>query len=57
MVRGTDRLQNDLNCVDGDIKPQQNKQFCLIELSTRPSNINGYKLSKIKVRNDQNGMT
>ena len=27
MVRGTERLQNDLNCVDGDVKPQQNKQI------------------------------
>ena len=24
---GTDRLQTDLNCVDGDVKPQQNKQI------------------------------
>ena len=24
---GTDRLQNDLNCVDGNVKPQQNKQI------------------------------
>ena len=23
VVRGTDRLQNDLNCDDGDVKPQQ----------------------------------
>ena len=23
----SDRLQNDLNCVDGDVKPQQNKQI------------------------------
>ena len=23
VVRGTNRLQNDLNCVDGDVKPQQ----------------------------------
>ena len=22
VVRGTNRLQNDLNCVDGDVKPQ-----------------------------------
>ena len=27
VVRGTNRLQNDLNCVDGDVKPQQNKQI------------------------------
>ena len=27
VARGTDRLQNDLNCVDGDVKPQQNKQI------------------------------
>ena len=27
VVRGTDRLQNDINCVDGDVKPQQNKQI------------------------------
>ena len=27
VVRGTNRLQNDLNCVDGGVKPQQNKQI------------------------------
>ena len=27
VIRGTNRLQNDLNCIDGDVKPQQSKQI------------------------------
>ena len=27
VVRGIDRLHNDLNCDDGDVKPRQNKQI------------------------------
>ena len=35
MARGTDRLQNDINCVDGDVKPQQNKQIIETESQRR----------------------